>query len=219
MIIPYRDENPSISFPTFTITLIALNVILFYLSSMMGGIKVVANNFGFMPNALIDRPWVILSSILLHANFIHLIGNMWFLWLFGDNIEDRFGRINFLILFVLAGIAGNFTHAAFNLFRSDMPVVGASGAIAGIMGSYMVRFPKARIRCIFFIIFYPIFFRLSAVWFIGGWLIWEFILAFLSAGDNVAHWAHIGGFVFGFIWAYGRNDKFPFPRGVWGFRH
>ena len=218
MIIPYRDENQSLSFPILTITLIGVNIILFVVTDTTGGIDEYARRFGFIPNAVLNRPHVLLTSILLHANLFHLVSNIWFLWLFGDNIEDRFGRLPFLVLFVISGLIGNFTHGLFTMFQSDLPVVGASGAVAGVMGCYLVRFPKARIRCFFLLVFYPIFFRIKAVWFLGLWFLGEFLYAFLNPGDYIAHWAHIGGFGFGFIWAYGRRDKSPYPRGVWGMR-
>ena len=218
MFIPYRDENPSQNFPIVTLLLIGINTAIFFVSTISGGIDVFAGRWGFTTVHILDRPQIMVTSLILHANFIHLLSNMWFLWLFGDNIEDRFGRMQFLILFILSGIVGNFTHALFNFFQSDVPVVGASGAVAGIMGSYLMRFPRAKIRCMFILIFFPFFFRLSSFWFIGAWLLGEFLAAYASPGGHVAHWAHIGGFAFGFIWAYGRKDKKPFPRGAWGIR-
>ncbi|MDP8237698.1 MAG: rhomboid family intramembrane serine protease [Candidatus Hatepunaea meridiana] len=208
MIIPYRDETPSFKFPYLTLTLISVNVILYFFTFFkLEGIDSVTANLGFLPRKIIEQPYTIITSIFLHANLLHLISNMWFLWLFGDNIEDRYGRIQFLLIFLLAGIIGNFTHALFTFWRVEIPLIGASGAVAGIMGSYLVRFPKARIRCVFILIFYPIFFRLRAYWFIGIWIMWEFIAAYTTPNDNIAHWAHIGGFAFGFIWAYGRKGK------------
>ncbi len=217
--IPYCDENPTDSYPFLTVMLIALNGVLFFLTPVAGGLEATVARFGFTAQAMVERPYVLVSSVVLHANLIHLLSNVWFLWLFGDNVEDTFGNMPFLVLFILAGIIGNFTHAALNLFQSDLPVIGASGAVAGVMGAYMVRFPNARIRCIFLIIIYPLFMRIRAIWFIGLWITLEFIYAFLNPNDYVAHWAHIGGFIFGAVWAYGRRDKSQFPRGFWGRRH
>jgi hypothetical protein len=219
MLFPYRDETPSASFPFLTIVFIAINATLFILMPKMGGLEALVGKFGFTARAMIDKPYVLISSIMLHANLWHLVSNMWFLWLFGDNIEDRFGRAPYLVLFVLAGVTGNFTHAIFNLFQSNIPVIGASGAVAGIMGAYLIRFPNAKIRCIFLIIFYPIFIKIRAIWFIGFWMVLEFFSAFLGTSNHIAHWAHIGGFVFGAVWAFGRRDKAPFPRGAWGRSH
>ncbi len=207
MLIPYRDENPSYSFPFFTLILIGVNVVLYYLTTMSGGIDFYASRLGFRPDQILARPLILISSIPLHANLLHLVGNMWFLWLFGDNIEDKFGRISFFILFVLSGVAGNLTHGLFSLYSSDTPVVGASGAVAGIMGAYLVRFPAAKIRCVFILIFYPIFFRIHAFWFIGAWIVWEIISVYIAPESYIAHWAHIGGFVFGLMWAFRRSDR------------
>ncbi len=215
MIIPYRDENPSRSFPFFTITLIGVNIIVYYLTQISGGTDFYAYRLGFKPVATLERPMVIFSSILLHANLIHLVSNMWFLWLFGDNVEDAFGRLPFFLLFVISGVVGNLTHGLFDLFSSDVPVIGASGAVAGVMGSYLARFPTAKLRCVFILIFYPIFFRIHAIWFIGAWILWEFISVYIAPESYVAHWAHIGGFAYGFLWAYRRSDKAPFPKGMW----
>jgi len=216
VLFPYRDENPSYTFPFFTVILIGVNVIIYFLTLGSGGIDFYAASLGFIPSEIIQRPLAIFSSILLHANLLHLISNMWFLWLFGDNIEDRFGRLPYFILFVFSGFAGNITHAIFNLFSSDIPVIGASGAVAGVMGSYLARFPAARIRCVLVIIFYPIFVRIPAIFFIGAWIVWEFISVYVAPSSHIAHWAHIGGFIFGFLWAMRRKDKPEFPKGAWG---
>jgi len=219
VLLPYRDENPADSFPFLTLVLIIINATLFFLIPTVGGLEATTVRFGFTPQSLFERPYILISSMLLHANLLHIFSNMWFLWLFGDNIEDRFGRLPFLFLFILAGIIGNFTHSAFSLFNPNVPVIGASGAVAGVMGAYMIRFPTARIRCIFLIIIFPVFIRIRAIWFIGIWMIYEFISAFFVPNDNIAHWAHIGGFIFGVVWAFGRRDKPLFPRNVWGSRH
>ena len=216
MIFPYRDENPSFTFPFFTVILIGVNVIVYLLTLSSGGIDFYIARLGFIPNTILEKPMSVLSSILLHANIIHLITNMWFLWLFGDNIEDRYGRFPYFILFVLSGVIGNLTHGLFSLYGSNLPVIGASGAVAGIMGSYLASFPTARIRCVFIIVFYPIFVRVHAILFIGAWIIWEFISVYIVPSSHVAHWAHIGGFLFGFIWAIRRKTKPQSAKGAWG---
>jgi membrane associated rhomboid family serine protease len=216
VLFPYRDENPSYSFPFFTVILIGVNVVIYFLMLGSGGIDFYAARLGFIPSAIIEKPMVIFSSILLHANLLHLITNMWFLWLFGDNIEDRFGRLPYFLLFVFSGFAGNITHGIFTLFSSDVPVIGASGAVAGVMGSYLARFPTSRIRCVLVIIFYPVFVKIPAYFFIGAWIIWEFVAVYVAPSSHIAHWAHIGGFIFGFLWAIRRQDKPDFPKGAWG---
>ena len=210
-LVPYRDDNPSHSFPFLTLILIAINVVVFFRTTVADTLANMVTLLGFTPEALLVRPYVVFTSLFLHANLLHLVGNMWFLWLFGDNVEDRFGRLPFLTLYLLSGVAGSFANTLFSLHNVNMPIIGASGAVAGVMGSYLIRFPTARVRCVFFIIFYPIFFRMFAFWFIGMWMLVEFIAAYLSPADYVAHWAHIGGFILGFAWTWGRRDR-PYSR-------
>lgn len=204
---PYRDENPPYNYPYLTIILIACNAFIFLLTFRPSVLNWAANNYGFSASVAIQKPYVLVSSLFLHANLIHLLLNMWFLWLFGDNIEDQFGKVKFLVLYFTAGITGNITHAFFTLFMSDIPVIGASGAVAGVMGAYLIRFPHSRIRCVFILIIIPLFFKLRALWVLGLWIVIEFLNAFLSSGGNVAHWAHIGGFMFGMFWAVKRKRK------------
>ncbi len=207
MIIPYKDENPTYSTPVLTIAIIAINVVLYLNINLFGSIGSVAYSYGFIPIKIIFRPHTLFTSMFLHAGLLHLIGNMWFFWLFGDNIEDKFGKLKFLQLFLLAGIIGNLTHALFTFFLGSTPVIGASGAVAGIMGAYLATFPTARIRCIFLLIFYPIFFNIHAFILLAGWMIIEFLGGVLNPGSMVAHWAHVGGFAYGFVWAYKRRTN------------
>jgi len=211
-LIPYRDDNTARSFPFLTVALIAANCWLFFRNHTPEAIALVANRYGFTTQLLFQHPEVMLSSLFLHGSILHLIGNMWFLWLFGDNIEDRFGRLPFLTLYLFSGIAGNLLQAVFSMFSAQTPVIGASGAVAGVMGSYLLKFPGSRVRTIFLLVFYPIFFRIRAFWFIGVWMIGEFVAAYFGPTDYVAHWAHIGGFIFGFIWAYGRRERYYHAR-------
>ncbi len=206
-LIPYRDENNSRIFPVLTLLLITTNVIVFIMTSFSENFSGYVLAYGYQPKLILQKPQVLITSIFMHAGILHLVSNMWFLWLFGDNIEDRFGRISFLLIYIFAGIIGNFTHSLFTFFQLEGPVIGASGAVAGVMGSYMVRFPKARIRAVFFLWIYPLFIRIKAFWFIGLWLVFEFFSAIVTPHSQVAHWAHIGGFLFGAVWAYGRGDK------------
>ena len=202
LIIPYRDENATRTVPILTITIIAVNIYFYFLNNLVGSIHLAADLYGFVPNRILFKPHTLATSMFLHAGFFHLLSNMWFMWLFGDNIEDYFGKLKFIQLFLLAGIVGNLTHALFSLFMSSTPVIGASGAVAGVMGSYLVKYPHARVRCIFLLIIYPIFFRMHAFILLIGWMIIEFLNAVLNPYSMTAHWAHVGGFAFGFIWAY-----------------
>ena len=135
---------------------------------------------------------------------MHLIGNMWFLWIFGDNVEDRFGRRNFLLFYILAGLIAGFAHAHFNS-GSAIPTVGASGAIAGVMGAYLIFYPRAKVLTILpLIIFFPVI-EISAIFFLGIWFLFQFISGTVDlskAGSQccgVAWWAHVGGFVVGIV--------------------
>ncbi|MFH0765594.1 MAG: rhomboid family intramembrane serine protease [Calditrichota bacterium] len=200
MFFPYRDENPSYRPPLITVALISVNVVIYFLTNRGDGYNEIVTTYGFSIDSFLQRPYVLLSSIFLHANLLHLLSNMWFLWLFGDNVEDKYGHLRFLVIYLTAGMLGDITHTAFSLFQSDVPVIGASGGVAGVMGAYVVRFPLARIRCVFLLVFYPLFFRIAAIWLLGGWMVFEFVQAFASVQDNVAHWAHVGGFVYGISW-------------------
>jgi hypothetical protein len=138
--------------------------------------------------------------MFLHGGFWHLFGNMWSLYIFGDNVEDRLGPVRYLLFYLLCGFASGLTHLLFNYY-SKLPTVGASGAIAGVMGAYFLLYPHSKILTFIPIFFIPYFIEIPAVFFLGIW----FVLQFLSAagtpaeGGGIAWWAHIGGFVFGMI--------------------
>ena len=147
--IPLRDNIPSRSAPLITVALIAANTIVFFVELSQGsGIRTFIHDFGLVPVHVTLS--ALLTSMFLHAGFLHLIGNMWFLWIFGDNIEDRFGHLRFLVFYVLSGVGAGIMHAVMNL-GSTLPTIGASGAIGGVLGAYMVSFPNARIQTFAFI--------------------------------------------------------------------
>ena len=140
------------------------------------------------------------SFMFLHGGFWHLLGNMWSLYIFGDNVEDRLGHLRYLIFYIICGIASGLSHLVLN-FNSNVPTIGASGAIAGVMGAYFILHPRARILTLIPIFFIPYFLEIPAYFFLGFWFLLQFINAAGSSGQagGVAWWAHIGGFVFGFI--------------------
>jgi membrane associated rhomboid family serine protease len=145
----------------------------------------------------------LMTSMFLHGGWPHLIGNMWYLAIFGDNIEDRLGRGGFTVFYLLAGLAGGLLHYVFNS-ASPIPTVGASGAIAGVLGAYLAAFPRARI--ITLVPLFPIFqlMALPALVVLGLWFVIQFFsgamaLAWTAGGGGVAWWGHIGGFAFGFV--------------------
>jgi len=202
-LIPLRDSQPSLNKPVMTGVLIAVNVLvfLFELTLIEPAQELFVLTYGMVP---VRFTWSSLfTSMFLHGGWMHLIGNMWFLWIYGDNIEDILGRWRYLSFYLACGAAAGLTHLAFNL-DSRIPTVGASGAIAGVMGAYMRRFPHSRIVTLLplFIFFTTI--ELPAYMIL---LYWFAIQIFSGVGDTVsqagvqqggvAWWAHAGGFVVG----------------------
>ncbi len=211
--LPFRDINPSKSFPLITITLIVVNVIIFIqMQNMQDGGDGIVSQFAFVPSYLLKGTapescfhpiWAtMLTSQFLHGGIMHLLGNMLFLWIFGNNIEDIMGPIPFLIFYLLCGIIAAGTHYYINP-ASAIPTIGASGAISGILGAYIVRFPRAQIdTCLFF--FFITVIRLPAIIVLGIWFLIQLASGMntIDKNDNsggVAFWAHIGGFAAGMI--------------------
>ena len=155
--------------------------------------------FGFP----IDDYWPFLTGMFLHGGWVHLIGNMWALWIFGDNVEDRMGPFRFLFFYLLCGIAADFAHLVTNP-ASTIPAFGASGAIAGIMGAYFVLFPSARVIVLIPVFFFPFFFEFPAFVYLGIWVLTQLLSGTLSLTyrgypGGVAWWAHVGGFAAGIV--------------------
>jgi membrane associated rhomboid family serine protease len=139
--------------------------------------------------------------MFLHGGWMHILGNMWTLWIFGDNVEDRMGPVRFVVFYLLCGLAAGIVHTLTNP-NSTLPTVGASGAIAGVMGAYLFLFPKSRIIVLIPIFFFPFFFELPAVTYLGFWALSQVFSGTLALGDardvgGVAWWAHVGGFITG----------------------
>jgi len=160
---------------------------------------------GFLAVSLHPNYFTLVSSIFLHGGWMHIIGNMWSLWIFGDNVEDRMGRIGFGCFYLLSGLAAGVLHIAFNA-TSHAPTVGASGAIAGVMGAYLLLFPHATVITLVPIFIFLQTIELPAVVFLGLWFLinlWSGIgsLAAHTQAGGVAWWAHIGGFLLGILWA------------------
>ncbi|MFQ5663266.1 MAG: rhomboid family intramembrane serine protease [Terriglobia bacterium] len=212
--IPLRDTNPTATRPLVTIALIVVNCLVFFYELSLGPAarEQLVFTLGMVPARVTlfpthpgigfaDTFLPLFSSMFLHAGWLHLIGNMWFLWIFGDNIEDRLGHFRYLVFYLLAGLGAGLAHTLFNL-NSTLPSVGASGAVAGVLGAYLLLFPGARVLTLvpfffFFIVELPAFLILL-YWFViqlfsGA----ASILSGGGAGGGVAWWAHIGGFVLG----------------------
>lgn len=200
MLFPYRDENPRGGLPVVTITLIALNVGLYLGLNLWADYHQVILRYGLVP----DRASLLtgITSQFLHGGILHLAGNMWFLWLFGDNVEDALGRHWFLPFYLACGLMAGVLHIALiGGPARGIPTIGASGAISGVLGAYLCLYPDARIRCTYLSL-YLFFLRLSvkAVYFIGLWFFVQLLgalLVQLGVGGGIAYWAHIGGFGFG----------------------
>ena len=205
---PIRDHNPSGRTPYVTFTLIAINAAVFLSYWMTIPSENQLNSFffqwGLVPENLMQGQGIatIVTSMFLHAGWMHLLGNMLFLWIYGDNLEDEMGHGGFLLFYLLSGLAAATAQIAMDPF-SPIPMVGASGAIAGVMGGYLLLFPKARVDVLFIFV---IFFRIFAIpaWIVLG--IW-FALQICSGmsmpvdGGGVAYWAHAGGFAGGLVLA------------------
>src|SRR5512135_468706 len=165
MFIPLRDDNPTTRFPAVTVALIAANTIVFLVQAAAPhGLAMAALRFGAVPYAVthfrevgalapVPPLLTLLSSMFVHGSVLHLLGNMLYLWIFGNNIEDRLGRVRFILFYLACGIVAALTHIAFQP-ASRMPMIGASGAIAGVLGAYLLLYPRARVKTFIFLIFY-----------------------------------------------------------------
>ncbi len=217
--IPIRDDTPRFSTPFVTYFIIALNTLVFLFELSVneqgrGALNGLIYHFGVVPlrfdhilaawpaSSLTGLFLPILTSMFLHASWLHLIGNMWFLWIFGDNIEDYLGHFSYLLFYVVCGFAAAITHILLNA-GSRLPSVGASGAIAGVMGAYFVLYPKARVMMWFPPIF---FFHLPAWLVLGYWFFMQFLSGAATSiaetsqtNGGIAFWAHVGGFVAGVV--------------------
>jgi len=213
MVMPLRDINPSRTFPVVNITLIAINVLAFLYELSLGpGLERFILQAAFIPseyfapgNTIADARSV-LTSMFLHGGFMHLIGNMLYLWIFGDNLEDRFGHLRYLVFYLLSGWVATLAHAYLEP-TSTMPAIGASGAISGVLGAYLVLFPRARVLTLIPLGFYTRLAEMPALLVLGFWFVLQLFsgMAALTArgaqAGGVAWWAHIGGFVAGMILA------------------
>jgi membrane associated rhomboid family serine protease len=200
---PIRDSEPSYSKPVVTMFIIAVNLLVFLYEASLDSYTLNAfiAHYGLIPAEF--RASAIFTSMFVHGGWLHVLGNMWFLWIFGNNIEDILGHEKYLIFYLLCGVAAAVAQTYFNL-DSQVPMVGASGAIAGVMGAYLVKFPQARIRTLIFFIF--ITFIDVPAWFM---LIYWFAVQFFSGIGSIAEstansggtafFAHVGGFLVGIL--------------------
>ena len=198
--IPIRDVIPSRTTPFVTFSLIAANVLVFLyeLTLQPPQLHGLVASAGIVPAETGWATPTLVTSMFLHAGPSHLIGNLLFLWIFGDNVEDRFGHVRYLIFYLAAGMAAGAAQAM-AAPASSIPIIGASGAIAAVMGAYFVLFPKSRVVMLIWLVFYVDFVEIPAVLFLGFWLLFQFVggLGATAGAGGVAFIAHLGGFVVG----------------------
>ena len=209
--IPLKDDIPFYRAPIVTVALISINcLIFFYLLSWGKEFQQAVVKWGAIPFEIthgeeltpelaFSVPLSLFSSMFMHGGFFHLAGNMLYLWIFGDNVEDKLGHIKFFIFYILCGLIATLTHIL-TTPNSQIPMVGASGAIAGVLGAYMIRFPGARILTLIFFGWFIRMTRISALFVLGFWFILQLLYGLPSLGSvggGVAWFAHVGGFLTG----------------------
>jgi rhomboid family protein len=227
-VFPLRDNIPTEHFPLVTVALIVANVLMYFLFQH-GGLSLGSPDssaylcnlyeYGVIPREITDpgfdlqaqgcqtleaSPWLTLfTSMFMHGGLLHLGGNMLFLWIFGNNVEDSMGPVKFLLFYVLGGLAADAAQILVDT-GSTIPTIGASGAVAGVLGGYLLLFPRARVVTVVFIIFFFTILELPALLFLVFWIGQQFLFAYFDLigpqeGGGVAYFAHIGGFVFGLL--------------------
>jgi len=206
MFLPLRDENPTVRFPIVTVLLISANVLIFlyqafspqgldYYILRMGVIPYEITHFQALPHLhRVFPPFTLLASMFLHGNLFHLLGNMLFLWIFGNNVEDYLGSFRFIPFYLLSGLAASFTQIAFHP-NSRVPMIGASGAVAGVLGAYFILYPGARVLTLVFLFFFIRIIPIPAFYVLGFWFLAQVLN--IGLGGGVAWFAHIGGFLVG----------------------
>lgn len=210
--IPIRDNIPSVNFPAVNYALIAVNCAVFVFETIYpGNLNEFVMTYGLVPArfstpgftahfSFSEQAVSMVTFMFLHGSFLHLLGNMWFLYIFGDNVEDRLGSVRYLLFYLLCGWASGVIHVMTNL-HSEMPTIGASGAIAGVMGAYLVSFSRSKIITLIPILFIPWFVEIPSPFFLGFWVFFQLLSAAVtdSSTSGIAWWAHIGGFGVGIV--------------------
>jgi membrane associated rhomboid family serine protease len=214
MFIPLKDENPTSRFPYITVFFIALNILIFlyqffspqglqYYVFKMGAIPYEITHFKTVsfispdsqePVSRLLPPLAVVVSMFLHGGFLHLLGNMLYLWIFGNNIEDFLGSFRFIFFYLLSGLGASLTHIVFHP-NSQVPMIGASGAIAGVLGAYLILYPRARVLTFVFLFIFIRVMPIPAFFILGIWFIAQVLN--VGLGGGVAWFAHIGGFLIG----------------------
>jgi membrane associated rhomboid family serine protease len=222
-LIPYKDDNPTRTTPFVTLIIIALNVGVFVLQLLSAReSQRIAYDYGAIPQYIlhfhsdqpIPAPLTIFTSMFMHGGLMHIGGNMLYFWIFGNNIEDRIGHVRFIFFYLFCGVVAAFAHALSSP-GSAIPMIGASGAISGVLGAYLLLFPSARVHTIVFFGFFIQVIRIPALIVIGFWAIIQFVSGLITQGilhqGGTAWFAHVGGFLAGLVtiklWLPRRNYK------------
>jgi len=215
MVFPIGDDNVNGGHkPIVAYILIGINILVFIYEMSLSNAELsnLFREFGAVPGIVLkgEQRYTLITNMFLHAGFMHILGNMLFLWVFGDNIEAIIGRLPFLAFYLVGGITASLIHSLVDP-SSMIPAVGASGAISAVMGAYLVMFPKSRIKMIF-IIYFKVFY-ISALLFLGFWIaqqIFSSMAPSSGGGSQVAWWAHIGGFLVGVLIGFAIKKLHPY---------
>ncbi len=215
--IPLRDENRSLSTPHVTRVFIIINVVVFFFFWLSGAESFgsAIQDYGMVPAYVVtgERLYTLFTSMFMHGGILHLVGNMLYLYIFGDNIEDAFGHGRYFAFYFICGIAASAMHIISITTAEEMgfPAVGASGAISGVLGAYLLLYPRARILTLV-LYGWAYVARIPSIFFIGFWFVYQLLLGFLPQSGGVAYWAHIGGFIAGMALALILRIKKKVPR-------
>lgn len=201
--LPLRDDIPSSRRPVITYFLVGLNTLVFFYQLSLGsGLNDFFVTYGAIPAKILTGTslYTLFTSMFMHGGFLHILGNMLYLWIFGDNVEDTLGKFWFIIMYLLSGLVGSFAHILVSP-NSGIPMIGASGAVSGVLGCYIMLYPKARVLALVPIIFFIRIIMLPAYIFLGFWIFLQMIYGVGTIGGSggVAYFAHIGGFAVGII--------------------
>lgn len=225
---PIKDDNPQIHIPYVTYIIIALNALAWFILQGMGSHGTLEQSvcqYGLIPADLFGaisfeaREWIcpansgvgwtgLLSSMFMHGSWMHILGNMWFLWVFGGNVEDAMGSRRFALFYLACGLCAAAAQVLADT-HSLVPMVGASGAIGGVMGAYIMLYPRVKVHLLVFLFVFITTFRVPAVLMLAYWILVQLVGGFASLGSTgggVAFWAHIGGFVAGAVLVWGFKD-------------
>jgi membrane associated rhomboid family serine protease len=232
--LPLKDDVPHSRFPGVTVGIIVVNALV-WCFQLLHGVDLSVLDYGAIPRWIlhgtrdgalllpgIGRVWLhqevphplftVLTSMFMHGSWLHIIGNMWFLWIFGDNVEDAMGPVKYAIFYLACGVTAALAQI-FSAPGSTAPMVGASGAIAGVLGAYALLYPRARVRCLWILIIFVTFIEIPAWLLLGVW----FFSQFLIPGPGVAWMAHVGGFLAGLalVYLFARRQRPKPQRVVW----